>query len=173
MKIEIEQIPEGVSFHKFECRPEEIDLSVEGFVFISPVVANLKIYRQIDKFFINFEMSVNIESECFRCLSPVRMALSALSEVQYRPLPKLPKDRLDDIGIGYYSDEYIDLSDEVRESLLLEVPMTVLCSEDCKGLCPHCGADLNLGECNCSEYSEVHLSKLAYLIKSLELKKEV
>jgi uncharacterized protein len=43
----------------------------------------------------------------------------------------------------------IDLSFGVRESLLLALPMKVLCSEDCKGLCPHCGANLNEESCDC------------------------
>jgi uncharacterized protein len=45
----------------------------------------------------------------------------------------------------------IDLHDDVRQTVLLSIPLKVLCSEDCKGLCPHCGANWNLGSCNCEE----------------------
>ena len=44
----------------------------------------------------------------------------------------------------------LDLRPSVREQWLLAVPSFVLCREDCKGLCPHCGADLNLGPCGCT-----------------------
>ena len=46
--------------------------------------------------------------------------------------------------------EYIDISKDVREYALLAIPMKNLCKEDCKGLCSHCGKDLNEGECGCT-----------------------
>lgn len=46
-------------------------------------------------------------------------------------------------------DQSIDLDDLVRSALILEAPVRYLCREDCKGLCPKCGADLNLGSCSC------------------------
>jgi uncharacterized protein len=108
--------------------------------------------------------------ECARCLSPVQRVLEGSLENQYRPLPKTSRNLLDDIGIGYYSGEYIDLSDGFRESLLLELPAKVLCSEDCAGLCPHCGHNLNEGKCNCRlEPEEVPTSKFAELIRTLEI----
>ena len=48
-----------------------------------------------------------------------------------------------------------DLTDAVRDALLLELPYRFLCSEDCKGLCPSCGVNLNLGSCTCQEGAEV------------------
>ena len=47
------------------------------------------------------------------------------------------------------SDEFADLTEELRECIILCFPSNPLCSEDCKGLCPHCGADLNKGPCAC------------------------
>ena len=47
------------------------------------------------------------------------------------------------------ADEFADLTEELRECIILSFPSNPLCSEDCKGLCPHCGADLNKGPCHC------------------------
>lgn len=47
------------------------------------------------------------------------------------------------------SEEFADLTEELRECIILSFPSNPLCSEDCKGLCPHCGADLNKGPCSC------------------------
>jgi uncharacterized protein len=44
----------------------------------------------------------------------------------------------------------VDLTDAVREQVLLRVPQYVLCREDCRGLCPKCGADLNAAPCDCA-----------------------
>ncbi len=174
LKIIVDEIPEGISYQNLRCEPSDIELdSDEDFYFSGPVFVNLGLYRQINSIFIKFNMTVEVESECFRCLSKVHLILNAKSEVQYKPLPKLEHDRIYDIGIGYYHDDYIDLTDEVRESLLLELPMTVLCSEDCKGLCQHCGKNKNIGECNCSKDEDSHISKFAELIRTLDIKKKL
>lgn len=170
MRIAVEDIQEGVSDLEFACGSEEIGLEAEGVRFISPVTARLKLFKQTDKVFVKAEFSVAIEMECARCLSPVQRVLEGSLENQYQPLPKTSRNLLDDIGIGYYSGEYIDLSDDFREGFLLELPAKVLCSEDCAGLCPHCGRNLNEGKCNCRlEPEEVPTSKFAELIRTLEI----
>ena len=71
----------------------------------------------------------------------------------------------------YYSEEYIDLSEDIRESFLLEIPTRVLCSEKCEGLCPQCGKNLNEGKCDCRLESEETQtsSRFAELVKMLEI----
>jgi uncharacterized protein len=146
LRIEVKNMREGVSTLELTCGPEEIGLESEGVRFIGLITARLKLTRTGDKIFVKAELSVAMELECARCLSPVQRTLQGTLENQYRPLPKMAEHGLsgsalplDDIGIGYYSGEYIDLSDDFRESLLLELPERVLCSEDCGGLCPYCG----------------------------------
>ena len=53
--------------------------------------------------------------------------------------------------IGYYQGEGLLLEDALREQVLLALPLKVICREDCKGLCPHCGANLNDGQCSCAD----------------------
>ena len=180
LRIALEDIREGVSDLELTCGPEEIGLEdyrgrdghVPDVCFTGCVTARLKLFKQSDKVFVRAELSVDIQVECARCLSPVQRTLEGASENQYRPLPKMVQYPLDAIGIRYYSGEYIDLSDDFRESLLLELPTRILCSEDCKGLCPYCGKNLNEGECNCCpELEEVQVSGFADLIKMLEPKR--
>ena len=57
--------------------------------------------------------------------------------------------------IGYYQGEGLLLEDLLREQVLLAVPLKVICREDCKGLCPHCGKNLNEeGACSCADELE-------------------
>lgn len=49
------------------------------------------------------------------------------------------------------SDSFVDLTDELREAILLDFPRYPVCRPDCRGLCPRCGADLNLGPCGCGD----------------------
>lgn len=170
LRIEVESIPDGVSNLEFECGAEEIDLEAEGIRFKGSVTVRLNLYRQEDKIYIKARSSVAMESECAKCLAPVHNILETSSENQYRPMPKMPRYLMDDIGIRYYSEEYIDLSEDLRESLLLEVPTRFLCSEQCEGLCPQCGQDLNVGKCDCRlEPEESQATKFADLVKMLEI----
>ena len=59
--------------------------------------------------------------------------------------------RNDDLNVSIYDGEKIDLTDLVREQILLDLPTQILCREDCKGLCQKCGANLNEVNCNCAE----------------------
>ena len=172
MRVAVEDIREGVSTFELTCGSEDIGLEVEDLYFIDPVTVRLKLFKQSDKVYVKAELSVAIELQCARCLSLVHRILEGALEIQYRPMPKMARYPLDDIGIGYYLGEYIDLSDDFRESLLLELPARVLCSEDCKGLCPQCGQDLNEEKCDCcSKPEEIWTPKFAEFIKMLQVNK--
>ncbi len=174
MKITIDDIQEDVSVLELECGAAEIGLEAEGIRFTGPVTAKLKLFKQDDGVFIRAELSVSIESECAKCLVPVHRILEGTLESQYQPLPEKERDILDDAGIGYYSGEHIELSEDIVESLLLELPARIVCSEDCKGLCPKCGQNLNEAECDCRlQPEEVQTSKFANLIKTLEIDKKL
>jgi uncharacterized protein len=93
--------------------------------------------------------------QCSRCLSPVEQPISIRfrdefhSRVEVNTGVPLPQPDEDD---PFFISEahMIDLGEAIREYALLELPMQVLCKDDCKGLCPTCGADLNAGLCGCS-----------------------
>ena len=56
----------------------------------------------------------------------------------------------DDLDLDYYTGEIVDLESILREQIILMLPLKPLCDETCKGLCPHCGANLNHETCTCS-----------------------
>ena len=170
LRITIRDIQEGVSTLESTSKAEEIGLEAEGVCFAGPVAATLRFFRQGDDVLVKAELSVGTKSECARCLDPVHSILKGVAENQYRPLPEVPQHAMDDVGIRYYREEEIDLSDDFREGLLLELPAKTLCSEDCKGLCPHCGQNLNEGTCDCCpEHEEVRTSEFMDLIKALKV----
>ena len=55
-----------------------------------------------------------------------------------------------DLDLDYYTGESVDLESLLREQIILMMPLKPLCDENCKGLCPHCGANLNRETCTCS-----------------------
>lgn len=105
------------------------------------------------------EMSTRVEVACARCLDPVSRDVARNFDLLYRPLGS-DAGRAEisvtqaEAEIGYYTGEGVLLEDILREQLLLEVPIKVVCREECKGLCPHCGQNLNQGSCDCVEESK-------------------
>ncbi len=99
---------------------------------------------------------VRYEPPCARCLKPVPTELDAAVEASYLPEPataapttaerEIAADELDEF---HYKDDVIDVAQAIADPLYLERPSRVLCAEDCKGLCPSCGADLNQSPCAC------------------------
>jgi uncharacterized protein len=96
------------------------------------------------------------EVPCARCLDPVRHSLGGDFDLLFRPLgaDAGPADRslaAPDTEIGYYQKEGLVLEDVLREQVLLSLPARSLCRQDCKGLCPRCGHNLNTESCTCGD----------------------
>jgi uncharacterized protein len=100
------------------------------------------------------ELSASLEIACARCLVPVVQDVEREFDLLYRPLgADAGQEELTfsvaEAEIGYYQGTGLLLEDALREQMLLGVPLKAVCREDCKGLCPQCGADLNLAQCSC------------------------
>jgi uncharacterized protein len=100
----------------------------------------------------------DFEVLCARCVEPVRSPVSGSFDLIFRPqsADADPGERSitpDETEIGYYEESGLSLEDVVREQVLLSLPSRTLCKEDCKGLCPRCGQNLNLESCNCNPAS--------------------
>ena len=92
--------------------------------------------------------------ECVRCLGafdlPIVVPFEVYAERAGTGASRSEERELErDHYMKFHDGRRLDLADEVREMLLLEIPMTPRCREDCRGLCPGCGADLNAGPCGC------------------------
>ncbi|HBT25559.1 MAG TPA: DUF177 domain-containing protein [Pseudothermotoga sp.] len=118
-------------------------------------------------------VKTTIEHPCDRCLKPVHLAINGTIEALYKPIDEAPEEREEELqslrNVIYYSSGRIDLTDRILEAIVMDVPMRVLCNENCKGLCPRCGADLNENtDHSCEEQSiDPRLGKLLILKKSI------
>jgi uncharacterized protein len=107
--------------------------------------------------------------QCSRCLKDCSQPIFARFELDYIPNPKdtKPEEEISlkyaDMVIGHYDGIRFDVDLMVLEQIELSLPMKFICSEECKGLCQHCGANLNEGTCNCSE--QLPDSRLAALLE--------
>jgi len=100
--------------------------------------------------------SADFEILCARCVDPVAVPLKGEFDLIFRP-ESADADAgersitADETEIGYYQESGLLLEDVVREQVLLSLPPRTLCQEDCKGLCPRCGQNLNSAKCSCDE----------------------
>jgi len=99
-------------------------------------------------------LNTEVEVTCSRCLSLFRCPIALNIEEEYFPTTDVVSGAplsLPEEPSSFTIDEHhiLDLSEAIRQYALLAIPMKPLCREDCAGLCPHCGHNLNLGPCHC------------------------
>jgi len=118
---------------------------------------------------ITGSLQTKIELVCARCLEPVVEEVSRDFDLFYRPMKTIAKEdevhlREDDTEIAFFQGEGLFLADVLAEQVLLALPMKVICRGDCRGLCPHCGVNLNSEECRCESHAaDPRLAPLARL----------
>jgi uncharacterized protein len=92
---------------------------------------------------------------CSRCLEPFEAKVEVDFDLLLLPRPEQAASREEltpeDLDLDFYSGEVVDLESLLKEQIVLMVPLKPLCAEDCRGLCPRCGADLNRESCGCPE----------------------
>lgn len=105
------------------------------------------------------KIGAEISAECARCLKPVNLEISGNLMYLYYLRGAEAEDEFNESDeFGDYMpveiDSFgrvIDVMPQIQESIYTLLPTKVLCKEDCKGLCPSCGADLNEGQCSCKD----------------------
>ena len=96
-----------------------------------------------------------VEHNCDRCLTPVEVPVECDLDLSYRPMATIARDEevavsADELGVGFFSGPGVELNDVASEQVNLFMPMQVVCKPDCRGLCPACGANLNVEKCRCA-----------------------
>jgi uncharacterized protein len=116
---------------------------------------------------VRLSLAARLAGKCARCLTEAELAIS--DDLMYLYFPRgldLGKDTELASDDGFMPVEVdflgrtLNLADQVWESLLMLLPIKLLCREDCAGLCPGCGADLNGGPCSCGKEGDPRLSVL-------------
>ena len=158
-----------ITRHEVWVPPAEIDLDLEEAQFVEEIRGDLQLSRRVEDVYVKGSFSASVEVECRCCLEPFATTVLGEIEVQFCPIDAAtPSDPWQaDTGERYYLEDTIDLSEELRQSLILEIPNWPLCSEECKGLCPQCGENLNATDCGC-EIAEESSSPFAALADLLD-----
>lgn len=133
-----------------------------------PTAKGLKLKGRLsasgDEYLLTAHIRGSLDATCGRCLEPARVVVDAPLVVTF-----VSADEDEDVGddadvVGFAGNE-IDLSDEVRDEILLAIPLKPLCSESCLGLCAVCGGNRNTVPCNCEVEQKQAASQFAALGK--------
>ncbi len=155
MNIVVAQISEdeGLSVHHLYPEGELALGGGEGHL-VGQCELSLRATRADDKVELIGSVRVVVEFECDRCLTLLTVPVDESFDLLYLP-PLGTGDEHElaenDLSLGFYQDGVINIDDLAREQIELALPMGRLCTEDCRGLCPECGTNLNLSQCACSE----------------------
>jgi uncharacterized protein len=141
--------------------PEDLGLAAERVDFLAPVDVAVKLTRMQQDVLAQGEATTRVRMPCSRCLEDVDVELAGQFEALYVPETGSYGQRMGqpnfewgDQRVNFYAELTIDLAEQVRQALLIELPMKPLCRPDCKGLCPECGHNLNEGPCPCGQQAE-------------------
>jgi uncharacterized protein len=152
--LRLDSLVEGESAHELVGVPEDLELDPAQAVLETPLTLRISVYRGGQKLEIRGTLSARVLQSCARCLAPVHATVTVPVRVfaerrESRDTRGEEEVREDDIGIVYHDGQCVDLTEEVRQVFLVELPWYNLCKPDCLGLCPRCGANRNEESCGC------------------------
>ena len=141
---------------EFSLTPEEIDLDGDEAELKNAIKVKGKLTKHIVQSDVEGTIGAELEIECSRCLQVIDKELEFAFEAAFVTPENFTGTKeaelnANDLDVSVFEGDKIDLTELVREQILLNLPEQVFCREDCKGLCEKCGANRNLIDCNCKE----------------------
>ena len=134
MKIHVMKVPEEGLAVDTSYDPATFDVARSDAQLSSPVRLASRITKEGEDLFVRGTLRCVLTMTCGRCLEAFEATVDKELLLHY------------DVTGKYV----VDITDDVRQELLLEYPMIALCRPDCQGLCPRCGANRNTTSCSCA-----------------------
>ncbi len=137
MKIWVARIPEEGSQYEGDDPAEILGLGEDSFIKVTGGVHYaLHAQHVSDELVVRGALSVGLDLKCTRCTEFFSTTVTDSGFLRAYP--------------AFEDTDFVDITEDMRENLLLHIPGFPVCSEECKGLCTQCGTDLNKGSCSCT-----------------------
>lgn len=135
--------------------PEHVAQEGDAYRIAAPVELEFDVHKDKAAFRLVGRVRTALELACSRCLEPFSLPIDSEFDLRYLPAAAMTtavehEIQDEDLETSYYQDDQIDLTELLREQFYLQLPMKPLCHEECRGLCPHCGTNLNTATCDCA-----------------------
>jgi len=187
MQLDLTRIREAETPFAKVFEPEALAVEGDPFRITGPVELTMVVHKDADRYRLVGQVRGQLELACSRCLEPFAMTFEPAFDLRYLPqhlnvgghrdAADEDEDHEDedgaatggevgdgDLTTSFYGDDQIDLVQLIREQMFLAMPMKPLHSDDCRGLCPTCGANLNETTCDCrTEWIDPRLAPLRNL----------
>lgn len=156
MRINWRELEGGKRSFLHVYEPGELPLGDERAQIREPLRVNAQATLKGEEVRVRGGIAGTVEAACDRCLAPVPLPLDLSFEARFIPAASYEESQTvelqdEDLDFSVLTDDFIDLDELVREQVLLALPIRLLCRDDCRGLCPTCGGDLNEKPCDCHE----------------------
>jgi uncharacterized protein len=149
LRVDLRQLGAGGVETRGTLLPDDPALDGLEIVFEGPIVVEGRLHATDGSSFLwRGDVQATVVGECRRCLKRVEQRIEDHVDVVFSADPDLAEDP--SVYVLPADPSTIDVSGAVREEIALRASAFPLCGEDCKGLCPNCGADLNAGPCGCA-----------------------
>lgn len=136
MKISIESINDKKNHLEEDIPAKDWEMDSSDVIFVGSIHVDCSYFKVHEEVVVEAEITTQRDITCSRCLN-----LAHQTQVNNFSRSYSTKE------LG----EYLDLSQDIREEILLNFPAKLLCTPDCKGICAGCGVDLNVDQCKCKE----------------------
>lgn len=160
MKVNVKGLKDGVSHVEETAPPDVFRRYDESLKLAAPLAIKMKITKMGEDLYFQGELKTAVAQECARCMNEFDTPVDTKLEILYVPARRAVVSgggsmrSEDDRAVGFYDEDQIDLTDDLCESITVELPMKPLCKPDCQGFCSRCGQDLNEGACGCGRTDE-------------------
>ena len=178
-KVRVEDIPDGGLDLDFSDPKEEWDgyfqeIPTCQFSLREPLEAKISLRVCGKAVLVRGWVRAGVDLQCCRCLEDFSCPLTPQIDVTLFPETDVtPEEETElgreDLDTGFFSEDEIDLSGLIREQIILSIPYKALCHEECKGLCPRCGVNLNDEDCGCERNPQ---NSAFEVLRSLKLDRE-
>lgn len=140
------------------------DLELYGEYPVKTIEVSGEVVHRADMFELSLTLYYTVSTVCARCLKPLKFDEElTITRVLVDKVEN--EEEIDEEEILLLTEDCIELDDVVREAVIFNAEISYLCSEDCLGLCPRCGHDLNEGPCGCTPEVDERLASLAELFE--------
>lgn len=154
LRFGLYEIPEeGIEIHSEETA-RTLDISPEDLILNDKVYVDAHVIRDGDSVFVDGEIKTTVTLVCRRCNREFTYKVDNIFHCHEEPVRKyIPTEEQlltkADMDIHHYTGDELKIDSLVREQIFLAIPMYPLCKDDCRGLCPVCGQNLNIKSCDC------------------------
>lgn len=160
MTFDVDEISDGGLAFQISARREDFDIDQPECSLAREVEVQGTLSGADRDVYLDGKIQTGLTVSCSRCLEPSLLEVESRVTARYIPRPAEPKGSPEhelqegEIDVEYYDENRINIFQAVHDQILLAVPLVGLCREDCRGLCPSCGSNLNQGTCGCGSAKE-------------------